>query len=129
MTICVTWQLRVTLDRIRNSCDVFLLLAKNYLKERKKMWERFSCTLHFFFSLGLKVVTGSRILKVFFHLPKSNQSRLPKQYQDFGARYSSPPSVLGAFIKKCAKIEKEVKYSPPTPLFRGEVLKSSSEML
>ena len=25
MTIFVTWQLRVTLDSIRNSCDVFLL--------------------------------------------------------------------------------------------------------
>ena len=25
MTIFVTWQLRVTLDRIRNSCDVFYI--------------------------------------------------------------------------------------------------------
>ena len=57
-----------------------------------------------------------RILKVFIQeLPKSNQSRLLKQYQDFGARYSSPPpSVLSS--KKSAKKK------------TGQVFPSSSEM-
>ena len=26
LTICVTWQLRETLDSIRNSCDVFVIV-------------------------------------------------------------------------------------------------------
>ena len=68
-----------------------------------------------------------RILKVSF-LHKSNQSRLPKQYLDFGAGceawYSSPlPPPSGAFIKKSAKIEKQVKCSPPVPLFREKSFK------
>ena len=40
MTICVTWQLRVTLDSIRNSCDVWTL---NIQKEENVM-DRFLIT-------------------------------------------------------------------------------------
>ena len=28
MTICVKWELRVTLDSIRNSCDVFIVVRE-----------------------------------------------------------------------------------------------------
>ena len=35
MTIFVTWQLRVTLESIRNSCDVFIFSSLNPLRSRK----------------------------------------------------------------------------------------------
>ena len=35
MTIFVTWQLIVTLDSIRNSCDVLVILGKRFWKSEK----------------------------------------------------------------------------------------------
>ena len=53
LTTCVTWQLRVTLDRIRNSCDVFLILSGSFV--------------FFFFLFGLyKCLSGcSRLFQIF----------------------------------------------------------------
>ena len=35
MTIFVTWQLRVTLDSIHNSCDILYQLIENVLSQRR----------------------------------------------------------------------------------------------
>ena len=69
MSIFVTWQLRVTLDSIRNSCDVYLLISSLSLWKPSSMW---GPKFGFKFNLALLEITPT----IAIHLNKGQSGRV-----------------------------------------------------
>ena len=106
MTIIVTWQLRVTLDSIRNSCDVFkplafacqvfpVILSKVHIKE-KLLYVCFQVSQTIVFAIGA-ITVGDHLPEITRHFQVLPSSHLP-----------SPPILLS-----CLSQQSEITLCPP----------------